>query len=250
MIKYLLQRWLSFHLSFLPENCVQRNKQRPFLCSKIASDDAEYDGLDDLKIAVTVHDDDVASVVVTPEWMAMRPGDSHNCTVVLGSEPTANVTLPIEHAEFTFDPDMLVFTPLTWNEAVRVNIRASGEEFDDFEKNVIACTVESDDLYYEGLDTAGVTALVGNSLIFSSLNGTVTEGGGALYYHVTLVHRILFEHQPSHAVLPRHCRRWCLPMEQNRHRGGNFARTGDTVPRRRGRFCSLRHLLQRWREHP
>ncbi len=158
------------------------------LIHRVVSDDADYDQLIDLEMIVTVNDDDVASGVITPDWLALLPGRSEDYTIRLGSEPTANVTLSISHSRFTFEPnDALVFTSLNWNQDVQMNVKASADDYEVFERHFIVYDVTSEDPYYLGLETIKFTILVGNTLVLSDLRGEVTEGGGPIFYQITLV---------------------------------------------------------------
>ena len=77
---------------------------------------------------VPVTDNDVRGVTVTPTALTVDEGDSASYTVVLTSEPTADVTVAVqvpEGAEISVDATELTFTAEDWNQAQTVTLTAA-----------------------------------------------------------------------------------------------------------------------------
>ena len=77
---------------------------------------------------VPVTDNDVRGVTVTPTALTIPEGDSASYTVVLTSEPTADVTVAVqvpEGAEISVDATELTFTAEDWNQAQTVTLTAA-----------------------------------------------------------------------------------------------------------------------------
>ena len=88
-------------------------------------------------ISITLTDNDTAGLVFTPDPVSVNEGGSSSYTVVLTSEPTANVTVSISgqggSTDLTVDTDSgtpsnqntLTFTASNWNQAQTVTIAAA-----------------------------------------------------------------------------------------------------------------------------
>ena len=77
---------------------------------------------------VTITDDDTAGVTVTPTSLTIAEGASDAYTVLLDSQPTADVmvTLSVPGAGgFTADPSVLTFSSTTWDTAQTVTVSAT-----------------------------------------------------------------------------------------------------------------------------
>ena len=116
---------------------------------------------------VTITDDDTRSVTVTPTTpLAISEGDSGSYTVVLGSQPTGNVTIDIVPNDGTTDvstdPTSLTFTSENWEtpRTVTVNVDEDDDATDDGNV-VIAHTIRGAD--YTGVSVASVTVDVGET---------------------------------------------------------------------------------------
>lgn len=167
------------------------------LTAPAVSADLSYAGIDADDIAVTNCDDDGAAVLVTAAGMSTtEAGGSATFTVVLSSQPTADVVIDISSdatGEGTVVPAQLRFTSADWN-VVRT-ITVSG--VDDFvvDGNVvyqvlIAAAVSADPAY-DGLNPAdlAVTNLdddSANIVVTSNTLLTTTEGSGADSFTVLL----------------------------------------------------------------
>ena len=85
---------------------------------------------------VTVQDNDTRGVTVSATALAVNEGTTGTYTVVLDSQPTANVTVTPSRtgsSDVTFSPATLTFTALNWNTVQPVTVTAAqdSDEVDD-----------------------------------------------------------------------------------------------------------------------
>ena len=163
-----------------------------------ASSDLNYSGLNASDVSVTNTDNDAAGITVTPTsgLTTTEAGGAATFTVVLTSQPTANVTIGLSSsntAEGTVSPSSVTFTSGNWNTPQTVTVTG----VDDFlvdgavAYSIITAAATSSDLNYSGLnasdvnvsntdnDAAGVTVTPTSGL-------TTTEAGGAATFTVVL----------------------------------------------------------------
>ena len=77
---------------------------------------------------VTITDDDTAGVTVSPTSLTIMEGASDAYTVVLDSQPTADVMVTLSvpgSSGFTADPSVLTFSSTTWDTAQTVTVSAT-----------------------------------------------------------------------------------------------------------------------------
>ena len=87
-----------------------------------------YDAVTVEGVRVTVTENDAAGVTVTPTSLTIAEGASDTYTVVLTTQPTADVmvTLSVPGAGgFTADPSVLTFSSTTWSAAQTVTVSAT-----------------------------------------------------------------------------------------------------------------------------
>lgn len=102
-----------------------------------SSADAKYQGLDAPDVALTNDDDDTAGVTVsapTPGSTTSEAGGQVSFTVVLKSQPTSDVTIPVASsntAEGTVDKASLTFTPADWDTPQTVTVTGESENVRD-----------------------------------------------------------------------------------------------------------------------
>ena len=118
---------------------------------------------------VTVEDNDMAGVTVTPTTglMTTEAGGTATFTVVLNTPPMANVIIGVssnEPSEGTVSPTTLTFTPgMTgvtgdWNQPQTVTVTGVDDMApDDDQTYTITLTASSADLNYDGIDLADVS---------------------------------------------------------------------------------------------
>ena len=147
----------------------------------------DYEGVIAADVEVTIIEDDTAGVTVSTDEVEIPEGGSQSYTIVLDTEPTANVTVAIqvpENADVAVDVTELTFTAEDWNQAQTVTVTAA-EDADAVADDpvVLTHTVSGGD--YEGViaadvevtiiedDTAGVTV--------STDEVEIPEGGSQSY---------------------------------------------------------------------
>ena len=148
---------------------------------------------------VTVTDNDVtdvtdvtvpAGVTVNPTVLAVPEGGSANYTVVLDSEPTADVTVAIqvpEEAEVSVDETELTFTTEDWNQAQTVTVTAAQDD-DAVADDTVVLTHEVRGGNYDTVTAASVavTILEDDMSALSVANVVASEGDGEMAFSVRL----------------------------------------------------------------
>ena len=135
---------------------------------------------------VTITDDDTAGVTVTPTAFTVLEGSSRNYTVVLDTQPAADVTVSVSlpgGSDLSVSPTSLTFTASNWSVARTVTVTA-GEDNDlaDDGEVTIGHTVSSADPLYAAATADSVTVTVTDdddtvSVTFSAAAYSVDEGG-------------------------------------------------------------------------
>ena len=84
----------------------------------------DYGSVDIAEVVVTVTEDDTAGVTVTPTALTVMEGESATWTVVLDTQPTADVTVTVGGAsgDVTVQPASLTFTPQNYDTAQTVTV--------------------------------------------------------------------------------------------------------------------------------
>ena len=119
-----------------------------------SANDTDYNGLS-ADVVVTVADDDTAGVTVTPTELTVAEGSSNTYTVVLDTQPNADVTMTIEGVagtDLALDKPTLTFTAQDWNTTQTVTVTA-GQDHDAVD-DTAALTHEvssANDSDYDGL---------------------------------------------------------------------------------------------------
>jgi len=157
-----------------------------------ASTDGNYSGLAVDDVSVTNTDNDAAGVTVTPTsgLVTTEAGDTATFTVVLHSEPTADVSIDISSSninEGTVSPLTLTFTAGNWNTPQTVTVTGVDDFVIDGDIGYTALTSSSSsDSDYNSIavddvsvtnndnDTAGITVTPTSGLITSEAGGTDT----------------------------------------------------------------------------
>ena len=141
-------------------------------------------------VAVTLADNDERGVLVSPERLTVREGGSASYTVVLGSEPTAAVTVEVTgHAgtDLTVSPTSLTFTAMDW--AVAQTVAVSAAEDDDTLADpevVLSHAVSGGDYADETADGVTVTVLENDAPTLAIADAQDLEDVGTLSFVVSL----------------------------------------------------------------
>lgn len=168
------------------------------IVTSVASSDPSYNGLLAADPQLSNQDDDVAGVQVSPlsGLVTTEAGGSDSFDVVLQSEPTDTVSIPVASSlpgEGVASPATLVFTTGNWN--VPQGVTVTGVDDDIVDGNqaymVQLSSASSSDPSYNGLDPADVSVVNNDDDIASvQVNPvaglTTTEAGGTAQFTVVL----------------------------------------------------------------
>jgi hypothetical protein len=162
------------------------------------STDTKYSAVDAANVALTNTDNDTAGITVTAESFLTTTelGGTATFTIVLNSEPTGNVVVPLssnDATEGTVSSASLIFTPVNWNAPQTVTITGINDLVADGNQiySVVTAAAMSADNAYHGIDppnvllfntdndSAGVTVTAAALL-------TTTEVGGAAMFTIVL----------------------------------------------------------------
>ena len=149
-----------------------------------SADDSNYQGISAGSVAVSITDNDGTGVTVSRTALTVTEqdttGDSY--TVVLDSQPTANVTVTVAgHAgtDVTPDPTTLTFTTVNWATAQPVTVTAAGDADTADDTVSLTHSATSADGDYQGITISGVTVTVSdNDTATVTPPGTGGGGGG------------------------------------------------------------------------
>jgi len=126
------------------------------------SSDAKYNGLNAADVSVTNTDDDTAGITLSAiSGDTTEAGGTATFTVVLNSQPSANVTIGLssnDTSEGTVSPASLVFTSVNWNSSQLVTVTGVNDDADDGDVvySIITAAASSSDAKYNGLNAADV----------------------------------------------------------------------------------------------
>ena len=156
-----------------------------------------YGGVSVSSITATEADNDAAGVTVTPTALTVAEGSSATYTVVLDTEPSADVTIAVSFAagsdvDITVDKTSLTFTTDSWSTTQEITV--SAEEDDDALNGVATIEHSAAGGGYGGVTVSSVTATeldndeAGVTVTPTALS--VTEGSNAKY-------TVVLDTQPS-----------------------------------------------------
>ena len=168
------------------------------LTAAAASTDSAYDGLDADDVSLINTDNDTAGITVTPTsgLVTTENGGTAPFTVVLNSQPTADVTIDLsssDTSEGTLSTNSLSFSATDWNIAQTVTVTGVDDAIvdGDVAYSVLTAAAVSTDAAYDGFDaddvslintdndTAGITVTPTSGLV-------TTENGGTASFSVVL----------------------------------------------------------------
>ncbi|CAD5952532.1 Nuclear pore complex protein DDB_G0274915 [Planktothrix rubescens NIVA-CYA 18] len=162
------------------------------------STDTNYSGVDATDVAVSNTDNDTKGITVTPTTglTTTEAGGNATFTVVLNSQPTANVTIPLTSsntAEGTIDKSSLTFTTANWNVAQTVTVTGVEDLVDDGDiaYNIVTAAATSTDANYSGFDASDVAVTNTDNdtkgiTVTPTTGLTTTEAGGTANFTVVL----------------------------------------------------------------
>ena len=157
------------------------------------SADGNYNSLNAADVSVTNTDDDTAGITVSPTsgLITTEAGGTATFTIVLNSQPTANVTIGLsssDASEGTVSPASVTFTAGNWNSPQTVTVSGVNDDLDDGDVGytIVTAAATSADANYNSLnaadvsvtntdnDTAGITVSPTSGLITTESGGTAT----------------------------------------------------------------------------
>lgn len=144
----------------------------------------------------TITNDDVAGITLTQtagNTAVTEGGANDTYTLVLTSQPTANVSIALTGTQVTASPTPVVFTSLNWNLAQTVTVTAIDDAvIEGNHSGSVASVVSSSDASYSGFVLAPVSVAItdndtpGATIVQSSGSTAVIEGGATDIYSVVL----------------------------------------------------------------
>ncbi|MCK0136045.1 gliding motility-associated C-terminal domain-containing protein, partial [Arenibacter sp. S6351L] len=172
----------------------------------VTSADTNYNALTAANVAdvaVTNVDNDAVGVTVSAiSGNTTEAGGTATFTLVLDSQPTGNVTIPLSSnntAEGTLAVSTVVFTPSNWNVAQTVTVTGVDDIVvdGDISYAIVTGNVTSSDTGYDALNAGGVAdvAVVNiddDTAGISISDVTVNEGDGTATFTVILNRGVLF----------------------------------------------------------
>ena len=128
-------------------------------------------------VAVSVTEDDTAGATVTPGALTVTEGSSGTYTVVLGTEPTADVTVSVSGAsgDLSVDKSSLTFTASNWSTAQTVTVSA-GEDADRAADAAVTLSHSASGGGYGSVTLGSVAVTVRDNDLVAP--GTADGGGG------------------------------------------------------------------------
>ena len=164
------------------------------------SPDPVYNGLNAADVVGTNNDNDRAAVLISPNPLIVREGQSGDVSVTLSAQPTANVIVPLSvnpTGEVVLNQSQLTFTPQNFNIPQKVRVTSLADGKPDGNQNVTleagrpGNTTLSGDPNFNGLTaTSAISSLdvVANPAVnITGPNTTiVSENGGKATFSVRL----------------------------------------------------------------
>jgi large repetitive protein len=186
------------------DNFDDGNASYTIVTAPASSGDLVYDSLNPADVDVTNVDDDVAGIsVVGNNLTTTETGGSASFTVVLNSQPTADVTIAFNSSdttEGTVSPATLTFISAEWNTPQLVTITGVNDDVDDgdIDYTIVTAAATSSDNNYDSRAVADVSVVNTDDdtagFTVSSISGNTTEAGGTATFTINL------NSQPTAAV--------------------------------------------------
>ena len=137
------------------------------------------------QVRVSVNDDDVIGIEVSPTSLSINEGANSSYTVRLRSQPSGSVTVSIGGAtqSVTVNPTSLTFSTTNWGDTQAVTV--TGEQDDDAIDETITLTHSASGGGYGSASTQRVNVTVSDDeqaeLVTSATQLSVQEGSSAMY---------------------------------------------------------------------
>jgi len=161
-----------------------------------ASSADPYDVLADQSVAVTCTNDDIPGINVgSISGETTEAGATATFTVVLGTQPIANVTIGLsssDPSEGTVTPTSLTFGTGDWNTPQTVTVTGVDDDTDDGDQTftIVTAPATSSDGDYSGIDPADVSVTNTDDdtagITVASISGNTDENGTTASFTVAL----------------------------------------------------------------
>ncbi|MEG4069895.1 DUF4347 domain-containing protein [Microcoleus sp. Pol11C2] len=162
------------------------------------STDPNYNNLDPDDVTVTNSDDDTPGITINPTagLITGEDGTKANFSVVLNTQPTADVTIGLNTdnvAEGTVSTNSLTFTPANWSvpQPVTVTGVEDSSADGDIDYKIVTAAAVSTDVNYNNRDLADVTITNKDNdtagISVTPTQTTATEGGANGSYEIELM---------------------------------------------------------------
>jgi len=165
--------------------------------SAATSTDADYDGIDPSDVSLTNDDNDSPGITVTPTTglVTTEAGGTATFTVVLDSQPSADVTIDLASDDTTegiASPMTLTFTTANWNAPQTVTVTGQADAVFDGDQpyTIVLDPAASTDTDYDMVDPADVSVTNDDNDPGVTVTPTtglgITEAGGTATFTVVL----------------------------------------------------------------
>jgi hypothetical protein len=161
-----------------------------------SSADGNYSGLNASDVSATNTDNDTAGITVSAiSGNTTEAGGATTFTVVLNSQPTANVSFGLSSGDLTegtLAPASLTFTAGNWSVAQTVTVTGVDDFLDDGNVGytIVTAAATSPDASYTNLNAADVSVINTDNdtagITVSAMSGNTTEVGGTATFTVVL----------------------------------------------------------------
>ena len=157
---------------------------------------AEYATVTADSVIVTITEDDKAGVTISETELTIEEGATDTYTVVLDTEPTANVTVAIAgHADTdltlsgaTLTDDTLTFTAENWDTAQTVTVTAAEDDDAVNEEEVTLAHTVTGTGEYAGITAGSVTVTIveKDTSVLAVSDAEAAEDGGNVVFTVSI----------------------------------------------------------------
>ncbi|SVB50712.1 uncharacterized protein METZ01_LOCUS203566, partial [marine metagenome] len=134
------------------------NQNYNIVLGAATSSDSNFSSINPADVAVTNTDDDSAGITVSNiSGNTSETGDNATFTVLLNSQPSANVTIGVSSSdtgEGTVSPSSLTFTSSNWSTAQTVTVTGADDNISDRNQSytVVIAASSSSDSNYNGIN--------------------------------------------------------------------------------------------------
>ncbi|MBK9655780.1 MAG: Ig-like domain repeat protein [Rhodanobacteraceae bacterium] len=164
------------------------------IASVVSSSDGNYNGLVVAPVSVAITDNDTPGVTLVESGgntVVTEGGATDTYTMVLTSQPSANVTVTPNGGTQLTNPPAVVFTNANWNLPQTVTVTATDDNVvEGTHSGTMSHTVASADTNYAGLVIGQVSASITDNdsavVAFNPISVSQTEASSPMAFTVTL----------------------------------------------------------------